>query len=59
MGSEDAYTKYEVISEERQTAKFEMYASVAMVTIIPYQQVKKFIALLEGTCLPSMKFVPL
>ena len=36
-------TYYEVISEDLQTAKFEMYASVAMVTILPYQQVIKFI----------------
>ena len=36
-------TKYEVISEELQTTKFEMYASVAIVTILPYQQLIKFI----------------
>ena len=56
MNSKDLCTKYEVISEELQKTKFEMYASVAMVTILPYQQVKKnLLSLLEGTCLPSMK----
>ena len=38
-------TKYEVISEELQTTKFEMYTSVAMVTILSYQQVIKFIVI--------------
>ena len=55
VGSNDLCTKYEVISEELQTLKIEMYASVAMVTILPYQQVINLLSLLEGTCLPSMK----
>ena len=53
MGSKDLCTKYEVISEELQTTKFEMCTSVAMVTILSYQQ--NLLSLLEGTCLPSMK----
>ena len=38
-------TKYKVISEEFQTTKFEMYTSVAMVTILSCQQVIKFIVI--------------
>ena len=30
-----------------------------MVTTFPYQQVYNLLSLPEGTCLPSMKFVPL
>ena len=41
MDSKDLCTKYGVISEELQTKKFEMYTSVAMVTILSYQQVIK------------------
>ena len=43
VGSKDLRTKYKVRSEELQTTKFEMYTSVAMVTILPCQQVIKFI----------------
>ena len=43
VGSKDLCTKYKVRSEELQTTKFEMYTSVAMVTILLYQQVIKFI----------------
>ena len=41
----DLFTKYEVRSEELQTTKFKMYASVAMVTPLPYQLVIKFIVI--------------
>ena len=37
--------KYEVVSEELQTAKFGMHTSVAMVTILSYLQVIKFIVI--------------
>ena len=43
--SKDLCTKYEIISEELQTPKFKMYASVPIVTILPYQQVIKFIVI--------------
>ena len=45
MNSRDLCTKYEVRSEELQTAKFKMYASVAMVTTFSHQQVKQFIVI--------------
>ena len=45
VGSKDLCTNYEVTSEKLQTTKFEMYASVAMVTILPYQQVIQFIGI--------------
>ena len=41
----DLCTKYEVRSEELQTAKLKMYASVAMITTLPYQLVVKFIVI--------------
>ena len=43
--SKDLRTQYEVISEELQATKFEMYTPVAMVTILPYLQVIKFIVI--------------
>ena len=46
VGSKDLCTKYEVISEELQTTNFEMYASIAMVTLLPYQQVIKIIVII-------------
>ena len=45
MSSKDLSTKYYVGSEELQTAKFKMYASVAMVKILSYQQVIKCIVI--------------
>ena len=41
----DGPTKYEVRSEELRTAKFKMYASVAMVTTFPCQQVIQFVVI--------------
>ena len=43
--SKDLCTRYEVKSEELQTTEAKMYAFVAMVAILSYQQVIKFIVI--------------
>ena len=55
----DLSTKYEVGSKDLQTAKFKNMPLLPWLQHFHTKKLSNLLSLPEGTCLPSMKFVPL